>query len=169
MPHDVVIRSKKLPPIEKAAYLKEWEKIIGGPIRPDWDGMMSWRDLQALRAEGYEIGSHSMAHSILPLCTDQELVREIVDSRTSLEQQLGPGIESFCYPNGDHEARTVRVVAEAGYTRAVTTKWGLNDGRSPPFELRRCDMQGQHARSARGKLSDARLAFRMSGFHPGLG
>jgi hypothetical protein len=36
------------------------------------------------------------------------------------------------------------------------------------FDLHRCDMQGAHVRSARGVLSEARLAWRISGLHPGL-
>jgi hypothetical protein len=38
---------------------------------------------------------------------------------------------------GDYDATTVRLVREAGFTCAATTRFGLNDGRTSPWELRR--------------------------------
>jgi len=169
LPHQVVIRVKVLPASERLAYLESWERACGQVERPAWDGMMSWAELRQLVADGHEVGSHSMSHALLPLCSHDELAREVGESRRFLEARLGSTVASFCYPNGDHDPRTVAAVRQAGYARAVITRWGLNDQRGSPFELARCDMQGKHARSAGGELSPARLAWRMSGLHPGLG
>ena len=167
--HQVVIRIKVLPAGERHAYLEAWERAAGEVTRPAWDGMMSWTELRELVDAGHEVGSHSMSHAILPLCSDDELAREVGDSRRFIEARLGNAVSSFCYPNGDVDARVVDAVRDAGYARAVVTRWGLNDRLAQTFQLTRCDMQGEHARSARGKLSRARLAWRMSGLHPGLG
>jgi peptidoglycan/xylan/chitin deacetylase (PgdA/CDA1 family) len=169
LPHHVVIRVKVLPAPQRLEYLAAWEAAIGGAVRPPWDGMMSWTELRGLAERGHEVGSHSMSHAILPLCDDEELTREVDGSRRFIEERLGRPLSSFCYPNGDFDRRTARAVAASGYARAVTTRWGLNGETASPYELTRCDMQGQHARSAGGKLSTARLAWRMSGLHPGLG
>ena len=130
--------------------------------------MMSWSELRMLSEEGHEIGSHSMSHALLPELDDRALRYEIGESRRIIEQNLGIGVFSFCYPNGDSDGRVVEMVKNAGYTQAVTTLWGPNPEERSVFDLHRCDMQGTHVRSARGVLSEARLAWRISGLHPGL-
>jgi peptidoglycan/xylan/chitin deacetylase (PgdA/CDA1 family) len=161
-------RTKALDPAGIATRVAEVEAALGGSAVPAWDGMMGWDELRELAAEGHEVGSHSLSHPILPLCNDLELGDEIAGSRRALEAALGTGVDSFCYPNGDHDDRVAAAVAAAGYRYAVTTSWGRVDRGSSPFRLRRCDIQGATARASTGALSTARLAWRLSGLHPGL-
>jgi peptidoglycan/xylan/chitin deacetylase (PgdA/CDA1 family) len=167
-PLDFVECVKSLPSEARARYVADIESACGGPARPDWDGMMSWSELRVLSEEGHEIGSHSMSHALLPELDDRALRYEIGESRRIIEQNLGIGVLSFCYPNGDSDSRVVEMVKNAGYTQAVTTRWGPNPKDRSVFDLHRCDMQGAHVRSGRGVLSEARLAWRISGLHPGL-
>ena len=167
-PLDLVERVKSLPSEARARYVADMESACGGPVRPDWDGMMSWSELRMLSEEGHEIGSHSMSHALLPELDERALRYEIGESRRIIEQNLGIGVFSFCYPNGDSDGRVVAMVKNAGYTQAVTTRWGPNPEDRSVFDLHRCDMQGTHVRSTRGVLSEARLAWRISGLHPGL-
>lgn len=51
----------------------------------------------ALQEAGWEIGSHSIAHSYLPALIESALDREIAGSKVALEAQ-GFRIESFAYP-----------------------------------------------------------------------
>jgi hypothetical protein len=93
---------------------------------------------------------------------------EIEGSKRTLEVRAGVRAFSFCYPNGDHDTRVVAAVKRAGYGAAVVTRWGPNDAGASLLELRRCDMYAEHARNFFGRLSPSRLAWRMSGLHPGL-
>jgi peptidoglycan/xylan/chitin deacetylase (PgdA/CDA1 family) len=68
------------------------------------------------------IGSHSVNHAFMPNCNDDELRKEISDSRRDLEQWTGRPVRVFSYPNGDFDKRTARVLAEAGYSLAFTTE-----------------------------------------------
>jgi poly-beta-1,6-N-acetyl-D-glucosamine N-deacetylase len=68
------------------------------------------------------IGSHSVNHALLPNCNDDELRKEISDSKRDLEQWTGRPVRVFSYPNGDFDKRTARVLAEAGYSLAFTTE-----------------------------------------------
>lgn len=167
-PLHLVERVKSLPSEARTQYVADMESACGGPARPDWDGMMSWSELRMLSEEGHEIGSHSMSHALLPELDNGALDYEIRESRRIIERSLGIGVFSFCYPNGDFDGRVVEMVKNAGYTQAVTTRWGPNPKDRSVFDLHRCDMQGAHVRSARGVLSEARLAWRISGLHPGL-
>jgi peptidoglycan/xylan/chitin deacetylase (PgdA/CDA1 family) len=77
-------------------------------------------------------------------------------SRDRIERETGSPCESFCYPNGDNDARVRDATRRAGYLRAVTTTWGANAPGADPLVLRRCDIQSKVA------YSSARLALRLS-------
>jgi peptidoglycan/xylan/chitin deacetylase (PgdA/CDA1 family) len=107
-----------------------------------------------------------MSHALLPQCTDEELVHETRESKRVLEEHVGMPVRSFCYPNGDCDARVVAAVERAGYRQAVTTRDGPNRSVSKRFELSRVDLQSKHLRGARGALSPTQLAWRISALHP---
>lgn len=136
---------------------------------PGFARLMTFDELAELAADDHEIGSHSMTHCMMPECDDRALAHELVESRRVLQDRLGRPIESFCYPNGDSDARTAHAVAEAGYRRAVTTAWGHNERDADSYQLSRFDMDAARMRDARGRLVPALVAFRMSGLYPGLG
>ncbi len=161
-----VARCKLLPPVRRDAWVAALEASVGGAARPEWDGMLTWDELRAMHERGHEIGSHSVSHPILPLLSDAELKAEIAGSRTYLRQKLGADVDTFCYPNGDHDARVVAAVREAGYRYAVTTQYGINTRNHDPLTLKRCDMQAKHARTASGTFSPGRVLVRMSGLLP---
>lgn len=160
-------RTKRLPPAERLAVVKRLEAEIGGPVRPLWDGAMTWAQLRALVRDGHEVGSHTVTHALLPPLDDAQLDHEVGASKARLDAELGVGCDSFCYPNGDCDERVVDAVRRAGYRRAVTTAWGLNHDLADPLRLTRFDLDGVHARDRAGRLSEARLAFRLSRFFPG--
>ena len=167
-PSDVLGRAKRLPMQRMRELVDDLERRAGGPTRPAWDAMMTWEDLTELANAGHEIGSHTLTHPILPNCTDAEIEREVTESKRLLEKHLDRPITSFAYPNGDCDLRSVEAVRRAGYRQAVTVRWGPNRPGAAPFELHRCDIVAEHARDRRGALSEARLAWRLSGLHPGV-
>ena len=133
-----------------------------------WDGFMTVDQMKDLLARGHEIGSHAHSHPLLPQCSGKELEVEIEGSKRRLEAALGTSVTTFCYPNGSFDARALAMVQRAGYLAAVTTDWGSNARGDNPFLLQRFDMNAQHAQDRQGRFSEARLAWRLSGLHPGL-
>jgi peptidoglycan/xylan/chitin deacetylase (PgdA/CDA1 family) len=102
--------------------------------------MLGWGEVKAMQAAGVAFGSHSCSHPILSRVNLERVREEIVESRRCIEQQLGMPVRAFAYPNGrpgDFDATTKRLLAEAGYTCAVTTTAGVNGPDQDPFELRR--------------------------------
>jgi peptidoglycan/xylan/chitin deacetylase (PgdA/CDA1 family) len=161
-------RAKQLADAERRAAIARVDALAGGLERPAWDGMMTWSELGELVGGGHEVGSHTLSHPILPRCSASEIEREVGESKRLLEKHLQCEVTSFAYPNGDFDARSLRAVEACGYRQAVSTRWGPNRRGAAPFALRRCDVVARHARDRRGLLSEARLAWRMSGLHPGL-
>jgi peptidoglycan/xylan/chitin deacetylase (PgdA/CDA1 family) len=163
---NVVEQAKTLTPAQRLEWMSLLEDAVGGPVCPAWDGMMNWKQLQELVQDGHEIGSHSMSHPILPGCSEDQIFDEVNQSRQILQARLNIPVESFCYPNGNYDTRTLKALQQAGYHQAVTTQWGPNKLGTSLFTLRRCDIQSQHTRSRTGHLSVSRLAWRLSRFHP---
>jgi peptidoglycan/xylan/chitin deacetylase (PgdA/CDA1 family) len=160
-----IANAKQLDPDALAGLLGRLEAAAGPPAAPRWDRLMTWNEVLDLAKDGHEIGSHSCSHPILTHCNATRLEHEASASRRHIAGELGREIASFCYPNGDHDDRVVGAVERAGYRWAVTTRWGLVDHASPPLRLHRCDIQGASARGSLGRLSERRMAWRLSRLH----
>ena len=166
---NVVSGSKQLTLEARLRLIETLMRASGNIPAPEFARLMTFEELAELAHDGHEIGSHSMTHCLMPECDDGALAYEVGESRRVLQTRLGQPIESFCYPNGNSDARTALAVANAGYHRAVTTVWGSNGLETDRFQLRRYDMVAQRLLSGRGEFIPALLAFRMSGIYPGLG
>ena len=88
---------------------------------------VSWEQLQALREEGVEIGSHTVSHVDLrdakgktPEAYDQWLKDEIIGSKQIIERHTGGKCVVFAYPVGGFNTRARDLVKEAGYEAAFT-------------------------------------------------
>ncbi len=80
---------------------------------------MSWQQLTRLAELGWEIGSHTCSHPRLTQIGDDELARELRDSRAACERALGRPCRSIAYPYGDVDARVVAAAGVAGYECAA--------------------------------------------------
>jgi peptidoglycan/xylan/chitin deacetylase (PgdA/CDA1 family) len=79
---------------------------------------MGWDELRGLGERGVEVGSHTVSHPHLPRLTDEELARELVDSRIRLEDELGRRCALLAYPFGDEDRRVQEAARRAGYEAA---------------------------------------------------
>ena len=131
--------------LQKRGMRATWFVVTGsiGEL-PKWpaDGrpegrLLNVAELLEMQACGMEIGSHTVNHIRLTDTDDATLVRELIESKTSLEDHLGKQITSFAYPYGAWNAHCAEAVKLAGYSAACTTHtgWALRD--KNPFLLRR--------------------------------
>ena len=102
---------------------------------------MSIQDLRDIHSLGFGIGAHTIRHPILSLCNADEAKQEICGVREELMALIGGSVNSFAYPNGraitDFNADHIKIVAQAGYTSAVTTQWGTADYSTSVFQIPR--------------------------------
>src|SRR5207248_4743496 len=68
---------------------------------------------------GWEVGSHTATHPLLPDLDDAVLEDELAGSRATIERRLG-SCETLAYPYGRADERTAAAAARAGYLAAFT-------------------------------------------------
>ena len=102
--------------------------------------MMSAEQIRELVASGFEIGSHTLTHPHLTELDDDQLARELRESKSKIEEITGSEVVSFSYPYGDCDARVLAAAAEAGYKYGVTTRLGVL-GASGQLEIPRVNVR----------------------------
>ncbi|MBD2260298.1 polysaccharide deacetylase family protein [Pseudanabaena sp. FACHB-2040] len=85
---------------------------------------VTWEQLKEMAADPLiTIASHSVTHPPnLTQLSDEDLWREVADSKAQLEAQLGMPIKYFTYPAGHYDERVTAAVSQAGYLAALTMR-----------------------------------------------
>jgi peptidoglycan/xylan/chitin deacetylase (PgdA/CDA1 family) len=104
---------------------------------------MTWSEVREVESLGISIGSHTVSHPRLHALDSREIIRELVDSKKTIEDELGKRINSFSYPYAFPEQDTAFVeqvrtfLVRAGYRYGVTTVLGSVNRMSDPCFLPR--------------------------------
>jgi len=89
------------------------------------DGYINTAQIIEMQNGGIEIGSHTLSHPDLTTISSDKATQEIRESKFKLEKIIGKIILSFCYPAGKVNDTVAKIVKDAGYQYAVTTKSGI--------------------------------------------
>ncbi|MBN2355981.1 polysaccharide deacetylase family protein [candidate division KSB1 bacterium] len=95
--------------------LDTWDVNFGNICFPH----LSWREIEALAAAGWEIGSHGLTHRDLTRLNREEQYEELYRSKANLEQTLTLTIDSISYPFGRVNPSISHLCREIGYRRGV--------------------------------------------------
>jgi len=96
-------------------------------VFPDEVLTMDWDALRALAEHGIEVGSHTVSHPHLARLGDEEIGRELRESRARIEDELGRPCRYLAYPYGESDERVRRIARDTGYAAA----FGLARGGRP--------------------------------------
>ena len=102
--------------------------------------MLSWEEIRLMHQNEISFGSHTVTHPISSKLSLDRAQNNIQNSKAMIEKTLRTPIRTFAYPNGsqdDFDESTKRLLKEAGYLCAVTTKFGVNESDQDLFDLRR--------------------------------
>ena len=91
------------------------------PYAPKGIKRISDDELKTL-AQRFEIGSHSVSHSILTQLSRKQIECEVRESKRMLEKIVEKRITCFCYPGGFYDDVVIEEVKCAGYIAARTTE-----------------------------------------------
>jgi hypothetical protein len=112
-------------PVEAQATLARRHQIgLVDEVPPDGRVAMTWDELRDAHARGHTVICHTAHHvGIADLRTDEDVRRELVESRARLEEELGAPIGGLAFLHGSPcglDARVDAAVAEAGYRYVVS-------------------------------------------------
>jgi peptidoglycan/xylan/chitin deacetylase (PgdA/CDA1 family) len=122
--------------------------LVGAPLAipelagddPNQLATMNWDELREHAARGIAIGSHTVSHPHLTTLSDDELRRELNESKREIEDRLRRPCEDFAYPYGEHDVRVRAAARAAGYGRAFALRGAKSDAYAAP----RLDLYRRH-------------------------
>lgn len=100
--------------------------------------LMSDNEIIKCHKSGYiEIASHGLNHKHLTKISDNELNKEIIESKQILEKIIADEIVSFAYPYGDYDDKVRIVVKNSGYNFGIATVQGDSCFKNDLFAIKR--------------------------------
>lgn len=106
--------------------------FIGHRRRQFWGrDCLIWEEVRELRGLGIDFASHTVNHRQLCGMTREEVCRELVDSKQTIETELGMRVDGFAYPYAFPEGNRWFVdwfseaLAASGYCAGVCTAIGV--------------------------------------------
>jgi peptidoglycan/xylan/chitin deacetylase (PgdA/CDA1 family) len=115
----------------------EWDQRFGESLP-----LLGWEALRELKADGVEIGAHSVTHPPMSGLSPREVAYEVAESRRAIERELGGPVETFAYPYGDRNEAVERITGSCGVTLAFTTRSYLMYVNDAPLSLPRIEAGG---------------------------
>src|SRR3989338_583738 len=96
--------------------------------RPTPD-MLSWEEVRTMSEQNITFGPHTKNHPHLPGLSCAEQRAEIESSRQAIKEQVASSIADsvFCYPYGEYNHDTLKVMRDLGFKAAFTIKPGMNE------------------------------------------
>jgi peptidoglycan/xylan/chitin deacetylase (PgdA/CDA1 family) len=137
-----VERASRLSADARADWMAQVRAYCGPPpVRSDRRyRLLNVGELRQLADAGMTIGAHTRTHPVLSLASENEALREIVDSKAEIERALGGPAWAFAYPFGNAATigeREFRVARATGYSCAFLNveRWAGEE--SNPFAIAR--------------------------------
>jgi peptidoglycan/xylan/chitin deacetylase (PgdA/CDA1 family) len=129
-------------------------RSMGSEDVPWWDRernarhpWMTWDHVRALRAQGFDIGGHTLTHADLGRVSGAKAWWEILGARLELEKEIGEPVDLFAYPYGGAGNITDanrELVKAAGFRCCCSSVGGINATGDSPFHLRRIPISLWH-------------------------
>ena len=95
-------------------------------IRP----ILIWPEIKEMDEYGCEFLSHSVNHIRLGLCSDEEFLYELIQSKKDIESHLDKEVLFFAWPYDNHSDEKLHLLSQAGYRGTVRYWGGIEDMRT---------------------------------------
>ena len=129
-------------PILKKYNAKATVYMIAGFV--GYKNNLTEKQLKEIAASGLvDIGAHTVHHVGLKHVSPDEMEKEVTESKKILEDVINQPVVSFAYPNGEYDDEAITFVRQAGFTTAVTTTPGIENGVENRFSLFRLRSGGR--------------------------
>ncbi|ODS34151.1 MAG: putative polysaccharide deacetylase [Candidatus Scalindua rubra] len=118
--------------------------LVSDFIENNGNKYLSLSQVNEMKNNNISFGSHTISHRILARLTNEEVVKEIKDSKDVLESKLSKKISSFAYPIGtraDFNDETMEIVKTCKYACACSNMYGMNGKNADIFALKRIGIE----------------------------
>ncbi len=107
-------------------YIPQFDRLADKPV-------LQPAQLRGLADRGFEIGAHTIHHTVLTTVADDVALREITDSRHYIADAIGLDCTAFCAPQGKFNAGHVEMIRDAGFASLRTVEmWSTDYPRPRP-------------------------------------
>jgi len=106
------------------------------------DRGLTAEEVGELHRRGVHIGSHSVTHPYLIEMNDEEIRREFLDSKHTLEAWTGLPCRFLSIPGNFYNRRIARIARECGYQAVYTANVGTVSPTTDPFDINRLIIEG---------------------------
>lgn len=104
-----------------------------------------WDQIRAMRDAGWDIQPHGTTHPYLNKLSAEEQELEITESIKQLKEHAGVDTLAFCYPYGNRNATTLKLLEKHGVRFAFTIDQGRTEPSQSPLELKRIFVGGKES------------------------
>jgi peptidoglycan/xylan/chitin deacetylase (PgdA/CDA1 family) len=121
---------------------------------------LTWDQLKAMKADGFEVGSHSVTHADLSKKmageTENEYLarvrQELLLSKQILDDKMNQNTQYIAFPYGEFNPAVLKLCEETGYRVGFSVKAGGNPFFSEPLTLKRNQILKKDMESFSAKL-----------------
>lgn len=120
--------------------LKKYNTLATFFIITDWVGqkdILSWEQIKEMQEAGMAIGSHTISHPHLAELSDEQLKKELEESKKIIEEKIGRPVDLLAYPGGNYDERVIEAVKNAGYVAAFGVYKIINQMPKYRYAIRR--------------------------------
>ncbi len=114
-------------------------KWLGQPDGIPVMDLLEWDEIIEMSDYGIEFGAHTLDHPHLPQLTLKEAKKEIVESKTFLENHIGKDVIFFDYPYGEENEETREIVMDE-FQCAFSTDMEFTTLESDIYSMTRIEM-----------------------------
>lgn len=121
---------KKVPEQKRLEIMAELSTSLGLDmnVTSAQSRMLTWEMVREMAEWGVEFGSHSVKHSVLSNLSDEEMRRELLNSKDKIEYEIGRKCKTFAYPVGgvnSFNEKVIEATKQAGYQMACSYLSGV--------------------------------------------
>ncbi|MEO0514096.1 MAG: polysaccharide deacetylase family protein [Planctomycetota bacterium] len=117
-------------------YIPQFDRLADKPV-------LEPAQLHDLADRGFEIGAHTINHTVLPTVADKVARQEIIDSRHYIADATGRKCVMFCAPQGKFTAAHLGMIRDAGFAGLRTVEmWSTDPPRPRPRPRKKSNSDG---------------------------
>lgn len=106
---------------------------------------LNWEQIKEMHEAGWDIQPHGMTHPHLPLLKKDKQEYELMEARRQIEEQLGTIADVYCYPYGEWNQTTIKILKENEFRYAFTIEQGMTTSKQDPLKLKRIFVNGEES------------------------